>query len=136
MAFVPEPDPTKPNERKADKNLSERLKAESPGILAYLVRGCLEWQREGLNPPEAVKAAVKAYQEDEDTLQDFIEERCITGDGYQAKSGDLYKAYQEWTGEMGLKPMNGKRFGQEMKRRFDSYQTNFVFYKGIGLLDH
>jgi len=135
LAFVPEPDPTKPNERKADKNLSERLKAEAPGILAYLVRGCLEWQRDGLNPPEAVKAAVKAYQEDEDTFQDFIKERCITGDGYQVKSGDLFKAYLEWTEAMGLKPMNGKRFGQEMKRRFDSYQTNFVFYKGVGLLE-
>lgn len=135
LAFVPEPDPAKPNERKADKNISERLKAEGPGILGYLVKGCLEWQREGLNPPATVKAAVRAYQEDEDTLQDFIKERCITGDNYQVKSGDLYKAFQEWTGELGLKPLNGKRFGQEMKRRFDSYQTNFVFYTGIGLLD-
>ena len=40
-----------PEERDAD--LAEKLKAEWPGILAWLVEGCLEWQTEGLRPPTA-----------------------------------------------------------------------------------
>jgi len=31
-----------------DKDLPERLRAERPGILAWAVQGCLEWQRVGL----------------------------------------------------------------------------------------
>src|SRR5581483_2759319 len=34
--------PTAENEREADKRLKDRLKEEAPGILAWLVRGCLQ----------------------------------------------------------------------------------------------
>jgi len=37
-----------------NNNLNEELKVEAPGILAWAIRGCLEWQRGGLNPPEKV----------------------------------------------------------------------------------
>ncbi|HQN18497.1 MAG TPA: phage/plasmid primase, P4 family, partial [Syntrophobacteraceae bacterium] len=49
LSFVDEPHQA--NERKRDPYLIERLRAESSGILAWLVRGCLAWQREGLRPP-------------------------------------------------------------------------------------
>ena len=35
-------------EAEKDKNLPEKLKAESPGILKWAVGGCLDWQRDGL----------------------------------------------------------------------------------------
>ena len=35
----------------ATSNSSEKLKAEWPGILAWMIEGCLEWQKEGLRPP-------------------------------------------------------------------------------------
>jgi hypothetical protein len=40
-----------------DKGLSEKLEAESLGILAWMIEGCLAWQESGLAPPEAVTAA-------------------------------------------------------------------------------
>src|SRR5262249_2779383 len=47
---------TFPLERQ-DRALPEKLAAESEGVLAWLVRGCLEWQRHGLGEPAAVKTA-------------------------------------------------------------------------------
>jgi putative DNA primase/helicase len=44
-----------------DGELTEKLKEEWPGILAWLIKGCLEWQREGLRPPRAVLEATEAY---------------------------------------------------------------------------
>ncbi len=44
-------DPKLLNERKQDKDLLSKLRGENSGILAWLVRGCLEWQKQGLNPP-------------------------------------------------------------------------------------
>ena len=40
---------------KADKTRKDRLKAEAEGILAWLVQGCLKWQRTGLAMPDAVR---------------------------------------------------------------------------------
>ena len=39
-----------PEER--DGDLAEKLKAEWPGILAWLIEGCLAWRTEGLRPPK------------------------------------------------------------------------------------
>ena len=38
-----------------DPELAEKLKGEWPGILAWAIEGCLEWQRIGLCPPNAVR---------------------------------------------------------------------------------
>jgi putative DNA primase/helicase len=37
-----------------DKHLGEKLRGEWPGILSWMLVGCLEWQQEGLNPPAVV----------------------------------------------------------------------------------
>jgi putative DNA primase/helicase len=44
-----------------DGTLTERLKSEWPGILAWMVQGCLQWQREGLNPPQTVRDATAEF---------------------------------------------------------------------------
>jgi putative DNA primase/helicase len=65
-----------------DGELAEKLKSEWPGILAWLIEGCLEWQAEGLRPPSAVLDATAAYLEAEDAIAAWIDERCerATGD--------------------------------------------------------
>jgi putative DNA primase/helicase len=55
-----------PEER--DKDLTEKLRAEWPGILAWMIEGCLAWQESGLNPPAAVLTATAAYLEAEECL--------------------------------------------------------------------
>jgi putative DNA primase/helicase len=43
-----------------DPELAEKLKAEWPGILAWAINGCLEWQRIGLAPPAASRSSSTA----------------------------------------------------------------------------
>lgn len=132
VRFIDEPKGQ--NERKADHDLLNRLKAEAPGIMAWLVRGCLLWQREGLAPPEIVKAATREYQKEEDLIERFLNDRCIVGATYEIQAGILYKTYQAWAEENGLKPMTGIKFGKEMQSRFDSHQKRHVIYIGLSLL--
>ena len=40
-----------------DTDLPRKLEAEWPAILRWCLDGCLEWQRDGLAPPEIVRAA-------------------------------------------------------------------------------
>jgi P4 family phage/plasmid primase-like protien len=125
-----------PNERKRDTTLGQALEAEASGILAWLVRGCLEWQHTGLRIPAAVLQARKAYREEEDTLGQFIQECCVLTELAKAKSGQLYERYREWCQENGLKAMTGTAFGLEMKKMFRSdRETRGYHYYGIGIRD-
>ncbi|MDZ4278289.1 MAG: phage/plasmid primase, P4 family, partial [Dehalococcoidia bacterium] len=56
-----------------DQQLAETMRAELPGILAWAVRGALEWRRRGLAPPDAVLLATETYRSDSDPLAPFLE---------------------------------------------------------------
>jgi hypothetical protein len=60
-----------------DKKLPEKLRSELPGILAWVVRGCLQWRRKGLQAPEEVRQATGNYRSEMDVLAAFLEEYCI-----------------------------------------------------------
>ncbi len=126
--------PQKPNERKKDGSLKDKLKAEASGILAWLVRGCLAWQKVGLDPPLEVKTATGAYKQEEDLIGQFIESECVLGPDEKITAGTLYGAYRGWTESMGLTPISGVRFGKEMQDRFESKPGRHRVYLGIRLL--
>ena len=60
--------------------MGEKLKKEADGILRWAVEGCLMWQREGLNPPDVVKAATEEYRQEMDALSEFIADRCFVNE--------------------------------------------------------
>lgn len=100
-----------------DKSLPSRLRAELPGILAWAVRGCLEWQRTGLTNPEAISAATKEYREEMDTLAGFIADCCSLDDGEECSSKELYRAYTEWCDHSGERAISKKALGTRLKER-------------------
>ena len=134
LSFVPDPDPALPNERLVDTRLPQKLEAEAPGILAWLVRGCLEWQKQGLNPPDAVKAATDEYRSEEDVLGIFLDECCDFSPTATVRAGVLHAEYKRWCEKNGYYPMSMKTFGQRMGARFDkSSGKSRVFYRGLSI---
>lgn len=110
--------PGAPHERRIDKTLPEKLAAEQPGILAWLVRGCLLWQKGGLNPPPAVLAATSEYRRSEDDLASWIEEKCLEDAAATITAKDAYQSFREWwVANISDKPPSQKRFGDAMSRR-------------------
>src|SRR3954453_15388182 len=80
-----------------DKNLPEKLKAEWPAILRWLIDGCLAWQREGLNPPQSVREASEEYLSAEDVLGQWLEERCVIAKSIEfTKVSVLYGDWKQW----------------------------------------
>ena len=75
-----------------------KLRAEYSGILAWAVRGCLEWQRHGLGAPEAVSAATKRYRNDQDVFARFLDECCIRGIEETCPASNLLDAFKEFAG--------------------------------------
>lgn len=127
--------PTRPNERQRDSTLGQTLQAEASGILAWLVRGCLAWQRDGLQVPPVVRRARYDYRAEEDTLGTFLQERCCLTEGAEVRASQLYLCYKDWTVENGLKYMSGQAFGQEIKKRVTALKKQTgMFYQGLELL--
>lgn len=80
-----------------DRELGDKLRRESPGILAWLVRGCLAWQQGGnLCEPDCVKQAVQHYRNQMNPLKEFLDARCILAAELITSAADLYGAYCDW----------------------------------------
>lgn len=79
-----------------DYQLLEKLKKELPGILNWALKGCLEWQKSGLNDPSLVTDATAQYREDMDELLDYFEDACNIGNNECVKVKDLYINYKNW----------------------------------------
>jgi len=123
-----------------DKDLSKKLEAEKPGILNWIVQGCLEYQRRGLSPiPAKVSNATTEYKRESDELADFIESpEVIEEDGIVGKASELYGAYTDWAEKSNLKKseiLSSVNFGKAMKGkyRWEHKNTGNIFY-GIGLV--
>jgi putative DNA primase/helicase len=123
-----------------DPHLREKLRAEGPGILAWAVRGCLDWRQNGMQEPPGVSAATEAYRADSDVLGDFLEDCCALGEQYTVPAGALYGAYRSWAADAGIGERDqltqtafGKRVGERFEAaRIGNKQTRS--YRGLGLL--
>jgi putative DNA primase/helicase len=103
-----------------DKDLPERLRGEWPGILAWMVEGCLAWQREGLNPPAAVRDATAAYLENEDLFGQWLAEAsdAEVGNTYKWEPvGVLYESWRAYADRAGEKAGSKKAFSETMQGR-------------------
>jgi len=124
------------HERPADKELLEKLKNEAPGILSWLVRGCIAWQQQGFNPSLVVKKRTEEYRLSEDLVQQFIDEICYKDPHAETSAADLYAAFCEWwTTNMSPKAPSQKRFGKWMVRKFKREKIGTYRYYGVGLLE-
>jgi putative DNA primase/helicase len=85
-----------------DRHLLDKLRDEWPGILAWCVRGTLDWQRDGMRTPEAVLLATAEYAAEQDVLADYLAARTVRGgDHVRVGRADLFADYQSWASQPG-----------------------------------
>ena len=136
-----------------DTGLAAMLKSESEGILAWIVRGAVEWYRDGLGVPEVVKAASQDYQSSQDRFAQFLDECCEIGQTFEVPlslgSQGLYPQYSAWCKTNGMQPLATPRFLQEIARcvprfarrvtmlkdEFDGTRKKVQMIWGLKLLD-
>ncbi|WKB50800.1 phage/plasmid primase, P4 family [Eleftheria terrae] len=126
---------TIPAERR-DKWLPEKLLAERGGILAWAIKGCLEWLQQGLNPPQSVVAATHEYFEAEDALGRHIAERCVLAPNAKALTIELYADFKQWAEANGEFVMSQRRFSDALiARRIERWRNSAGVrgFVGIGL---
>jgi len=109
-----------PDER--DEALPEKLKAELPGIMQWMIDGCVDWQERGLAPPEVVTKATAAYLEAEDALAAWIEEVGQLDPNAWEKSSDLFASWAAWATKAG-------EYVGPMKRFLGVFETKGFTYE-------
>lgn len=135
ISFIDNPDPQKPYQHPVDKTLPEKLKVEYSGILAWLVRGYLEWQKQGLNPPAEILDATNQYRESEDLLAEYIKFACAVGDPllYQVRVMDIFNHHRNWCSKYGVTALDLKEFKHQMKRKFGEPKKKNIGWVYLGI---
>jgi putative DNA primase/helicase len=102
-----------------DKNLKTKIEHENSGIFNWLIRGCLLWQKEGLQTPKIVEAATKEYQEDADVVGQFLKECCTVtaSEIFRVSNKCLYEAYIEWCEKNSEKACSKKFLAYRMQEK-------------------
>ena len=128
---------TGPDELKQDKGLSAKLATECEGILAWAVRGCLEWQRGGLQIPDSIRAATEFYRSEQDILGRFVDECCLVGPVYKVKFSVLFTSLETWCNESGDNLPSRTFVGQWLKdNEYQDKHSGSRWYLGIELKTH
>lgn len=116
-----------------DDELTNKLEAEYPAILQWMIAGCMEWQRHGLKAPQQVLEATQRYIDAEDVIGEWVEERC-------EQRGEVarpvaYKNYRAWVEGRGERAWSSKAFKAAIEERgFTERKSNGTwFITGLSL---
>ncbi len=120
-----------------DRELEAALREEYPGILAWAVRGCLRYQKCGLEPPKVIRAATAAYRQESDHLGAFLA-ACTIGDAAgKVAAGELHRVYQTWAKREALSDeerLGPRTFGEKLGERLTKKTTKTGrYYLGISV---
>jgi putative DNA primase/helicase len=119
-----------------DPLMPEKLRAEAPQILHWLIEGHRRWKADGrLIKCAAVEAETQDYFDAQNTNENWLTERCLVGPRYSQRAKELYRDYRDWTESRGEVIVSQTRWGDWMGQRFNKRTSNGVIYDGIGLID-
>lgn len=100
-----------------DMTLPDRLRAEYPAILRWMLEGMKAWKSARLSPPPEVIAASAHYRREMDVLADFLEDRCGVDLLATAGNTEMYASYQEWARDNGMRPRSQSMFSRSLVAR-------------------
>lgn len=104
-----------------DPDRAEKLAAEAAGILAWCVRGALAYQKDGLQPPGAVRKARDDYKSDMDLLGEWMDECCEVGPNLVETNARLWASWEAFAKARGELRFiaSAKSLGRRLDGRFE-----------------
>jgi putative DNA primase/helicase len=102
-----------------DESFLKKLEAEASGILAFAVRGCVLWAKEGLDRPAFVAEATAGYRQETDVLGEFVAECCVLDDAAPVTSSALWSRYERWSKESGEACLPKRTFLDRLAKQFN-----------------
>ncbi|WP_406717904.1 phage/plasmid primase, P4 family [Streptomyces althioticus] len=117
-----------------DPHLEETLRSERAGILAWLVRGAVDWYANGLQDPDSVRAAINEYREESDSLAGFLPGVLELAPGRRLTNPQVWTAYEQWADANGTEAFkSGRTLGDALIERGKGAITRFHDRNARGL---
>ncbi|AMY10143.1 hypothetical protein LuPra_03371 [Luteitalea pratensis] len=117
-----------PHSFPVNASYKDGLKAQAPGILAWLVSGCVAYfQRQGLPEPRIVQRTTAQWRDDSDILGQFLNARTVKDAAAYETSAALYGAFEAWCDSEGIRGRDrwgAKRFGAEIQKHATPSRTS------------
>ena len=110
------------NAQIADEQVDRHFRAkmiaeEGPQIMAWVLDGAVQWHEGGLTLPESIADATREYLSSEDTLGDWIVERCEQKPLLEVSRPMAYRNYKDWCHQKEMRPWSTKAFSAELEKR-------------------
>lgn len=120
-------------EHERDPWLESKLLEERDGILAWMVRGCLDWQRYGLRPSPTVRRESAAYRTESDLLGEFLEDQTQAGPNTRVEQSVLYFNYRTWHDNNGTAAGSKASLTRKLKERgfVETKSNGKRYYAGL-----
>lgn len=132
------------SEDERDTELAEKLRLEYPGILNWLIKGCLEWQKtKKIVRPESVQQAGFEYRADSDPLGEFIDAKCTLDSRLSTTVKEMKNCYLQWVESENVKyTISSRNFNEYLRERGCTSGNKTVsgncgkYWTGIGLQEN
>ena len=105
-----------------DINMPEKLAAEMPQILGWMIKGYLKLQNDykGVVPkPKCLEEALADYKKEMDVVNLYIASNCQNFPGYKTSATALFQNYKKWAND------NNEYFMPESKFKVDMSKHGF-----------
>jgi len=118
-----------------DPLMLEKLKAEGPAILAWLIEGTLRWQADGLGVPANVRVASAEYMAEHDDIALWIDEWCARDPQAETRATDLYASFALWKTRRGEHAPSQTAWGSRIANvpGIAKRHSNGIRYTGLRL---
>jgi putative DNA primase/helicase len=117
-----------------DPTLADKLRAEWPGILRWMIEGCLAWQQDGLQRPEAVLDATAEYFAEQDVLAQWVEECCDQSPDWGDANTVLFTSWRSYAVSRAEDPRSAKWFATMLERQGFMRAKDCRQFRGRGFL--
>jgi putative DNA primase/helicase len=135
IRVVPFPVSLKPDE--VDPTVKDRLyndPAVREALLAMLVRGALEYQRDGLGVPGVVERETLTFFAESDDIGQYLDERLEFGRGLSVTAATLRADYEDHCRATGQKPRSSQLVGKRLRDRGAVRDDDRAHtWRGVGL---
>lgn len=97
-----------------DPDLADKLRAEWPAILGWMLAGCLDWRDGGLKVPPIVRDATDDYLAEEDSVAQWIADHIVRDPMAFTATTELFLSWAAWCKTRNLTPGTEKSFVAEL----------------------
>lgn len=119
------------SESERDVTLKATLRSGNgkEAVLNWLIEGYRSYMESGLRETEASKNILRQYQEENDYIQQYIDERLDLGETYgKTTLTEIMRDYSDWCRDVNIRALGKKTFSEELTKHRVSITTSHHQY--------